>query len=146
MPDDVSRLRQRLRAASHQHSDQLDLFVRESPGLVRGTFGTRSRVCGKPGCKCADGELHESKYLSAAVGGQARQVHVPAGDEVMVSDGVDRYRRWRRMRGELIESAARQLQLVYALGNALLRPYPADDPIPPAGKRGRKPATKGRRG
>src|SRR3972149_923863 len=67
----------------------------------------------------AEGQLHESKSLTASVGGRARQVHVPAGDEARVAQGVERYRRWRRVRGEITEVDAEVLKLVDALGVAL---------------------------
>jgi hypothetical protein len=64
---------------------------------------------------------------------------VPAGDEVRVAQGVKRYQDWRRTRGEIAQRDAELLVLIDALGLALLATYPPDDPIPPPGKRGRKP-------
>lgn len=139
MADDVSRLRQRLRALAEQLERQFLALVGERHGLIRGTLGTRARVCGNPGCHCSTGHLHESKYLAAAVDGRTRQVHVPAGDEVQVVAGVARYQRWRRTRSEIADCYAEALELVDALGSALLAAYPRDNPIPPAGRRGRKP-------
>lgn len=140
--DDVSRLRRQLLDAHEEVRRELDPILQERGPLIRGSFGTRARVCGKPTCQCAKGELHESKYLSASDGGQTRQVHVPSADEVHVAQGVDRYRRFRAARARLAEKlgdlARQQLELVDALGRALLEPYPPDDPIPPAGKRGRR--------
>ena len=31
--------------------------------FLRGTLSERSSKCGKPNCRCANGELHESVYL-----------------------------------------------------------------------------------
>jgi hypothetical protein len=138
MSEDASRLRQKLVASEQRRAKQMELLLGERD-LIRGTLGTRSRVCGHPNCRCAKGELHESKYLSAAVGGRTRQVHVPAGDEVEVAAGVERYQRWRRLRTELVDLGAQQLELVDALGQAVLKPYPPDAPIPPPKRRGRKP-------
>jgi hypothetical protein len=73
---DPSGLRQRLRAAEERRSRKLQRLVAERDGLIRGTLGVRARVCGHVNCRCAQGELHESKYLSAAVEGRTRQVHV----------------------------------------------------------------------
>jgi hypothetical protein len=140
--DDVSRLRQRLRTLAEQLQRQLAQLLAERHGLLRGTLGTRSRVCGNPGCHCSTGTLHESKYLSAAVDGRTRQVHVPAGDEVRVAAGVERYQHWRRARGQIADGAAELLGLIDTLGAALLAAYPPDNPIPPPRKRGRKPRKK----
>lgn len=139
MPQDSSRLRQRLLGIEETRARQLQLLVGERGSLFRGTIGTRARVCGNPGCKCARGELHESKYLSAAVDGRTRQVHVPAGDEVTVAAAVERYRNFRAARAQLVELTRQQLELVDALGNSLLKPYPPDNPLPPPKRRGRPP-------
>jgi hypothetical protein len=143
MRDDSSRIRQRLRGTQEELAQQLEFFLLERGPLIRGSFGTRARVCGNPGCKCARGERHESKYLTATDHGRTRQVHVPEGDEVQVAEGVERYRRFRQARSRLAQRLAdlarRQLELVDALGNSLLEPYPPDRPLPPPKRRGRPP-------
>ncbi len=134
----TSRFRQQLLRLAETQQQQLELLLGEHGPLIRGSFGTRARKCGKPTCRCVRGELHESKYLTATDGGRARQVHVPAGDEVAIAEGVRRYRRFQKARRRLAEFSKRQLELVDELGRSLLEPYPPDDPIPPAAKRGRK--------
>jgi len=141
----TSRLRQRLRQAAEQHQDHIERILGEEPTLIRGSFGSRSRVCGNSGCHCARGEKHTSKYLTATAGGKVRQVHVPASDEDLVAAGVARYRRFRRMRKRLVELEALQLELVDELGQSLLSPYPPEDPLPPASRRGRKAQNGSRR-
>jgi len=143
MADKPSRLRQLLLETERELHQQLEFFLAERGPLIRGSFGTRARVCGNPGCKCARGELHKSKFLSASDGGRVRQVHVPVGDEVHVAEGVERYRRFRSAQAALAKSLAaltqKQLSLVDALGNELLEPYPPDNPLPPPKRRGRPP-------
>lgn len=141
----TSRLRQRLRQASERHQEQVQRFLDEDGPLIRGSFGTRSRVCGNPGCHCARGEKHSSRYLTATDAGKVRQVHVPAGDEQRVAAGVGRYRRFRRVRKRLVDLEALQLELVDELGRSLLAPYPPEDPLPPAKRRGRKARNGARR-
>lgn len=138
MGDRTSRLRQRLRQAAEQHQGHIERILEQDPTLIRGSFGSRARVCGNPGCHCARGEKHTSKYLTASAGGKVRQVHVPASDEDLVAAGVARYRRYRRMRKRLVDLGALQLELVDELGQSLLAPYPPEDPLPPASRRGRK--------
>lgn len=140
MGDDASRRRQRLSATAEAYQLLIEALLVERGPLIRGSFGVRARVCGKAGCRCTRGELHESKYLSATVDGQVRLVHVPSSDEFRVAECVARYRRFQQARKKLAEIAKRQLELVDALGHVLLASYPPDDPIPPARKRGRKPA------
>jgi len=137
MSSKTSRTRQRLRETGLRHQQQLQLLLREKGPLVRGSFGTRSRLCGQPSCHCRKGELHTSKYLTATQDGKVRQVHVPVGDEREVSDGVKRYRRFRKARARLAELARQQLVLIDELGESLLRPYPPENPLPAPRRRGR---------
>lgn len=135
----ASRTRQRLLQAAQQFQLQLELLLEERGPLIRGSFGTRRRVCGEPTCHCTRGELHESKYLSASDHGRARQVHVPVSEETKVEAGVQRYRRFHLGRVRLAHLAQQQLELVDELGRSLLEPYPPGNPLPPALKRGRPP-------
>jgi hypothetical protein len=53
--------------------------------MLPGSFVERSRQCGKPNCRCADGiQLHRQFLLSVLVEGKPRVFHVPAdlADEV----------------------------------------------------------------
>lgn len=136
---DRSRLRLGLIELAQQYQDQVQRVLAERGPLVRGSLGVRARLCGKPGCRCVRGERHESTYLAATDGGRVRQVHVPVSEEDMVRKGVMRYRRFRQMRERLVELAKLQLRLVDELGSALLKPYPKDNPLPPASRRGPKP-------
>jgi hypothetical protein len=143
VPADPSRLRQSLLEAQRQYKGQLELLLEERGPLIRGSFGTRARICGNPTCRCTRGELHGSKYLTATDHGKVRQVHVPAGDEVKVAAGVERYRRFRESKARLGALHERQLELVDALGRSLLLAYPPNNPLPPAARRGRRPKQDG---
>jgi hypothetical protein len=47
--------------------------------MLAGSLVSQSRRCGKPGCRCAEGEEHGPyTYVSARVGGVARLRYVPA--------------------------------------------------------------------
>lgn len=53
--------------------------------LLPGSFIERSRSCGKPTCRCADGkQLHRQFLLSVLLDGQPKVFHIPAelADEV----------------------------------------------------------------
>lgn len=138
MSDTLSHLRQQLRRLAERRLALIRSLLATS-SFIRGSLGRRSRVCGRPNCRCAQGHLHESVFLSVAVEGRTRQVHVPAGDEVRVAQGVERYSRWRQMLARLTQLDAEEKELIASLSTALLEPYPPDNPIPPAGKRGRRP-------
>lgn len=134
-----SRIRQRLAEAAQRHLEQVELLLANKGSLIRGSYGLRRRVCGNPGCHCARGERHESRYLSASQDGRVRQVHVPESDVEEVSQGVARYRRFREAEAKLVELSALQLRLVGELSEAQLEPYPPGNPLPPRARRGRRP-------
>jgi len=138
MKQRASRLRQKLVQTNQRYQAVLEDILAERGPLIRGTFGTRRRVCGAANCRCARGELHESKFLTAPEEGQTRQVHVPAAEEAKVASGVERYRRVRKARSDIAELGQLQLAFVDDLTLSLLQPYPKDRPLPPPRRRGRK--------
>jgi hypothetical protein len=54
----------------------IKLLARSRP-LARASLVTMTRVCGKKGCKCAQGEKHVSLYLAARVGAARKMLYVP---------------------------------------------------------------------
>jgi hypothetical protein len=142
MGEEKSRLRQRISNLETERDKHVKRVLNERGPLIRGTIGERSRRCGHPGCRCAQGELHTSKYLSVTVEGRTRQLHLPFKEEQRVKRATERYRRFRRARSQLVHLAEEQLSLIDSLGDALLESYPPDDPIPPAGRRGPRPKKK----
>jgi hypothetical protein len=66
-------------------------------GILRGSLLPRRRVCGKPNCKCARGEKHESLYLVASEGGKLRQLYIPKEWEQTVRQWVEQHRRARQL-------------------------------------------------
>jgi hypothetical protein len=45
--------------------------------LIKGSLVVNRRKCGKPQCRCAEGQLHESLAFTFKQGGRSRLVHVP---------------------------------------------------------------------
>ena len=72
-------------------------------GVLHGTLVRRRRVCGKPNCRCARGQKHESLYLVVTEGGTSRQLYVPKDWEPTVRQWVQQYRKAR----ELMEEVSR---------------------------------------
>lgn len=63
------------------------------PRVVRGSVVTHRRRCGKPTCRCADGEqLHESTVLSYSQDGRTRFLMLPAQEVAAVQAATARYR------------------------------------------------------
>lgn len=53
----------------------------DAPLVARGTVIKLRRLCGKPNCRCVDGQLHESWALSYSLEGRTRMV--PLSKEVV---------------------------------------------------------------
>jgi hypothetical protein len=70
--------------------------------LLRGTLFTLRRKCGKPGCRCATGDVHESPALAYPAGGRTKTMTLAAEDVEEVAAALARYRAAR----EEIDSAA----------------------------------------
>lgn len=66
------------------------------PGMLRGTVVTHRRRCGKPTCRCANGEaLHEEVVLSYSWHSRARSVRLPQELIEPVRAATARYREAR---------------------------------------------------
>ena len=67
------------------------------PEMLRGTVVTHRRRCGKPNCRCANGEvLHEQVLLSYSQASRARSVTLPAELIEPVRAATARYRQARQ--------------------------------------------------
>lgn len=82
--------RAKMTAQERQFRSRLAQCVHEQ-GLIRGSLLIRKRVCGKPRCKCAQGQLHESLYLVISHQGRTRQLFVPRHWHDRVRQWVQRY-------------------------------------------------------
>ena len=120
----ASRLRQRLRDLESRLSSLLASLVAERQPLVRGAFQTHGTRCGKPNCKCLQGELHPTAVLVVSEQGQRRNIYVRAADRQDLEQRNERYRRLRQNRAEIARVGAELLGLVDELLEALIEPYP----------------------
>lgn len=119
MKRDPSRLRRELRRLEESRSVYLEEILKERGPLRRGAFITVQRRCGKPNCRCAEGDGHPAKYLSVKKEGRTRMVYVPAGQEVRIAREAERYRRLRKSRAMLAKLARQVLELIDELEQTL---------------------------
>lgn len=66
---------------------------RTRPLLLQGTLTTFRRRCGKPGCRCADGEPHESPALRFTENGRTKTLTLSAAEVAEVTAALARYER-----------------------------------------------------
>ena len=70
--------------------------------FLRASLLERSRVCGKPYCRCAKGHKHRSLYLVvAAGGGRQRQLFVPKDWEERVRQWVENHHRLKELMNQV---------------------------------------------
>jgi hypothetical protein len=75
--------------------------------VLSGTLAAQSRRCGRPGCRCADGEPHGPyAYFTPRPGGRGRARYVPAA----LADAVRRFLR----RGAEVETVLAEISAVNA--------------------------------
>ena len=99
--DKFSRLRQSLRHLVNEMKQLVEPFFSDRP-VIKGTVYELRRKCGKPGCKCAQGELHARMVVSASEKGKTRLRVIPRGFLVEVQERVRRYQELRRVRARLV--------------------------------------------
>lgn len=63
------------------------------PALLRGTLFTLTRRCGKPTCRCASGELHQSPALAYPEGGRTKTLTLTKANLKEVRAALARYNR-----------------------------------------------------
>lgn len=64
----------------------------EREPILRGVLFTLRRKCGKPNCRCAGGDLHESPALAYPGGGRTKTMTLTAADVPGVREALERYR------------------------------------------------------
>jgi hypothetical protein len=71
--------------------------------MLRGTLTTFRRRCGKPNCRCADGDAHESPALTYTESGRTKTMTLAPEEIDDVAAAIERY---QAAQGELDDAAA----------------------------------------
>ena len=69
--------------------------------VIRASLITRSIKCGKPNCRCANGEGHQSLYLSSYYNGKTQLDSVPKAYKDKVSQCIKDYEDTTELLAEL---------------------------------------------
>ena len=100
--NNFSQLRQSLARLANDIRQIVEPFYSDKP-VIKGSVYELKTKCGKPGCRCAQGELHRRMVVSASEKGKTQLRAIPRGFLVEVQDKVRRYQELRRVRVRLIE-------------------------------------------
>ena len=122
-----SRLRQSLLHLVSEMKQWVEPFFSDRP-VVKGTVYELRRRCGKPGCKCAKGELHARMVVSASEKGKTRLRVIPRGFLVEVQEQVRRYQELRRIRARLVTIHRQMLRVLDEMEAMRREELPSADP------------------
>jgi hypothetical protein len=106
-----SQLRQSLDRLANEIRQIVEPFFSDKP-VTKGSVYELKTKCGKPGCKCAKGQLHHRMVLSASEKGKTKLRAIPRGFLVEVQTKVRCYQELRRVRVRLIEMHKKTLQVM----------------------------------
>ena len=121
-----SRLRQSLLQMVNEMKRLVEPFFSDRP-VIKGTVYELRRKCGKPGCKCAQGELHARMVVSASEKGRTRLRVIPGGFLVEVQGKVKRYQELRRVRAQLVRIHRQMLRVLDEMEAMRREELPASD-------------------
>lgn len=109
-----------LRQGIDQHLQGLRRLVQQlcqPVEMIRGSFYLRRRRCGRRGCRCQHGELHQSFALSVRKRGQSQMISLAGVDRLRLRRQVDHWRRFRHRRSLAVKEFKALLSKVDALGD-----------------------------
>lgn len=121
MSPQVSLLRQRV-AGRVAELERLARVANGSGPLVRGSFYTYRRRCGKESCRCARGRLHVGRAFGVSSGGRSRVVSLRGLDRQELEAGVQAWRQWRQTRAAMVAVFGELLRALDRLGEANTTP------------------------
>lgn len=122
--NEASRLRQKaIRLIAER--GRLENILLQHQRLLRGSLLERPKFCGKPGCKCTQGQSHPpSLYLSRLVKGTVRHLFIRAKDQERARKEALSYKEFRQAlrHWRVVDKALNRLW--EALGEAREGSYP----------------------
>lgn len=123
MSDSLSRRRQQLWRDYQALGRTLRWLQRDGP-MVPGTLYLLRRKCGKPNCRCAQGELHASWVLTRSESGRSRLYVVPANQRGRLRPLTREYRLWQLARARLVKQSAALVVRVDELAESRWQSWP----------------------
>jgi hypothetical protein len=98
--------------------------LQRSESMVQGSFFRQERKCGKPNCRCAQGQLHGSWVISRSVEGKGRTFIVPPQERARLRELTAEYRRYQRGRAVLVRRCHQLLELIDQIAEKRLMAWP----------------------
>lgn len=116
----LGKTRQKLLKLHQDIGQLLQVFLAPKP-ITKGSVYRLQRKCGKPGCRCAQGELHSSMAISWSDEGKTKLISVPRGRLVELRSLTKRYQQFRRARARVVKLQQEMIELIDRLEAARSR-------------------------
>jgi hypothetical protein len=117
--------RQRLRLWQvWRTAERLVRQMQQAEAMCPGSLYLLRRRCGKPTCRCRQGELHATWVMTRSEAGRVRLYRVPEKERAVVRRLTDCYREWQRARAALVKSMSELLRELDALAERRLQTWP----------------------
>jgi hypothetical protein len=113
-------------------AERLVRRMQQAQAMCPGSLYLLRRHCGKPQCRCQEGELHATWVVTRSESGRVRLYRVPESERAVVRRLTDNYREWQRARATLVKSMSELLRQLDALAEGRLQPWPASKAGMPA--------------
>jgi len=122
---DLSKRRRRL-WQMWRSAERLVRRMQQSKAICPGSLYLLRRRCGKPTCRCRQGELHATWVVTRSEAGRARLYRVPQQDRAAVRRLTDGYREWQRARAALVKTMSELVRELDALAERRVQPWPTE--------------------
>ena len=116
----LSRLRKSLSEMVSEYRRLVHILAHHQP-MVKGCVYQMQRKCGKPNCRCAEGQAHTSMVLSWSEGGRTRLLSVPENRLDELRRQTEQYQRFRKARARLVQLHKGMLDVVNRIEEARRR-------------------------
>ena len=103
------RSRTHLSEKQRRYLSKVFALLRRGPLLKAASYVLRN-TCGKPNCKCATGQKHETPYVARTVDGKRRARAVPKELRDQVPQWIERYQEIESLLEKLSEESWRRLE------------------------------------
>lgn len=140
---EISRQRRRVWQLWHT-AERLVRRMQRAEEMCPGSLYLLRRRCGKPTCRCLQGEMHAVWVVTRSEQGRVRLYRVPEKERAAVRRLTDSYREWQRARAALIKLMSELLRELDALAEGRLLPWPTagkKETDGPSGHRAPPPAS-----
>ena len=98
--------------------------MQRAEAMSPGSLYLLRRRCGKPTCRCRQGELHATWVVTRSEQGRVRLYRVPEPERAAVRRLTKSYREWQRARAALVKLTSELLRRLDALAEERLQPWP----------------------